>query len=411
MHKKKRLLIDVSNLTISLTEFKRTGIQEVIYQVLINIPKLRDRFPEYEIWLAPFLPNRAPLNGSPGTPAFIFEEIEDSLRLPSRDIWGFDLRNDHKFEMSHEAILDFLSGGDAIHFQNLYSMKALLNYMRSEYLKTYERTSCTAYDITPILYPEYAVEGVINMFKNHYIPGFEMLDQIISISRHTMIDVHDFLLKSNMKIPKLSYIHLPGYSANTTLGNQVTPPDLAAQLKDLNYFVVIGSLEPRKNIAILIKAFQIFKETDRDNFKLVFIGKSGWKANSIYAAIEENPLAKENILFTGYLEDRPMLEVVKGSKGLCMISCYEGFGIPLAMAASLGAPVMTNLGSSLPEACQYQGVFVDSHDEWSIASGFRSLSKARRLSSGFEFSWPDYTEHLLNKLLPFSDGDGIHRED
>lgn len=383
---KKRIVIDVANLTISDIHFKKTGIQEVIHQVLLGVVRNRHRFPDKEILLLPFLPE-----GETGSthkiflrnPRFVIDEIESSLKMSNKDVWGFDLRQ-YNYDMSDDDIHEILDSANNLHIQSLYGCEKILSRKRDV------KKSLTLYDITPLLLPEYANQGVVEWFNANYLPFVTRFDHVISISRHGLFDINDYGYSQIGQ--KLSYLQLPTYNIPQNLNDKTN----IQQLEKLsNYFVVVGSVEPRKNIVKLLEGFRIFSQL-RSDIGLVFVGGSGWKNEKIFEELCIDPLISGKLHFAGYLSDEDMYVVVRNSKGLCMISAYEGYGLPLALARSLGVVSLSNWGSSLPEASSYSSVYVESWDEYSIAIGLQEMLERKNLSSSQEsFDWDAYVCKLI----------------
>jgi glycosyltransferase involved in cell wall biosynthesis len=119
-----------------------------------------------------------------------------------------------------------------------------------------------------------------------------------------------------------------------------------------NFIIALGTLEPRKNISGLIEAYKILKSTYGYKGKLVLVGRRGWIDNF---NIDET-LSKD-IIFTGFVKDEHIPILLKASEAFVFPSFYEGFGLPLIEAMSLGIPVIASNKASLPEiggdACEY----------------------------------------------------------
>lgn len=386
---KKRIVIDVANLTVSETQFKKTGIQEVIHQVLLGVARNRHRFPDKEILLLPFLPEGA--KGSNHkiyyrNPKFVLEGIETSLKMSSNEVWGFDL-SPYNYNMSDDDIYAMLDSADHFHIQSLYESEHLLERKKSV------TKSLTLYDITPLLVPEYANQGVVDWFNKHYLPLVKKFDHVVSISRHGLFDIIDYGYTGTNQ--KLSYLQLPTYKIPEDLNSRPMNENLSNLGR---YFIVVGSVEPRKNIVKLLEGFKVFSQIN-DDCKLVFVGGSGWKNEEIFEDHCNDPLIKDRLYFSGYLSDEDMYMAIRNSQGLCMISCYEGYGLPLALARSLGKVSLSNWGSSLPEASSYSSVYVESWDQYSIASGMQQMLERNGLNATDEnFDWDAYTCKLIEMI-------------
>lgn len=117
------------------------------------------------------------------------------------------------------------------------------------------------------------------------------------------------------------------------------------------YILTVGTLEPRKNLQMLIEAFSSIAR-DIPGHNLVIVGRRGWlKQLNLPASM------RERIVFTGFVEKDELIRLYAGAELFVFPSLYEGFGMPLLEAMSCGAPVLAADTSSLPEvggeACEY----------------------------------------------------------
>ena len=152
-----------------------------------------------------------------------------------------------------------------------------------------------------------------------------------------------------------------------------------------NYFVNVGSLHPRKNIGNLIKAFSLFKKETNSDFKLILAGPNYWGLNQIHKIIEETNL-KNEIIFTGRLEDDTLNLVLGSAVALTYIPYYEGFGIPLIEAMQCGVPIITSNVTSLPEIAGNAALLVNPFDVNEIKNAMIQLVNK-----------PELTKELINK--------------
>ena len=178
------------------------------------------------------------------------------------------------------------------------------------------------------------------------------------------------------------------------------------------YFLYLGTLEPRKNIERLVRAYgQMLEQWDREKIekeppKLVLAGGKGWLYDSIFETTRELGLDKK-VLFTGYIEENEVPVLMKGSRAFVFPSLYEGFGMPPLEAMACGTPVLASTAASLPEVVGEIGVLVDPESVDDICHGLKRLALdeglCRKLQEGGpkrakEFSW-DKTVQPLKALL------------
>jgi len=120
----------------------------------------------------------------------------------------------------------------------------------------------------------------------------------------------------------------------------------------------VGTLEPRKNIVTLIKAFAKLREEGLDDYKLVVAGSKGWLYKEIFNEIRTRGL-QEEVLFLGNVADEDLPKLYNCADLFVYPSLYEGFGLPPLEAMACGVPVITSNTSSLPEVVGEAGVMVD----------------------------------------------------
>ncbi len=121
------------------------------------------------------------------------------------------------------------------------------------------------------------------------------------------------------------------------------------------YMLYVGTLQPRKNIGLLISAFDEFVKK-HPSFNLVITGKKGWLYEDIFDQVKKLE-HKNKIQFTGYVSDEELVYLYQNAFCFVLPSLYEGFGIPVLEAMNYGCPVISSNSSSLPEvggdACLY----------------------------------------------------------
>ncbi len=115
-----------------------------------------------------------------------------------------------------------------------------------------------------------------------------------------------------------------------------------------NYFLYMGTIEPRKNIINIINAFDTYCSKYKDEMMLVISGGKGWKYKPIFQSIEKSKL-KDRIVVTGYVSEEDKILLFSNARAFVFPSNYEGFGFPVLEAMSYGIPVVTSSVSSLPE--------------------------------------------------------------
>jgi glycosyltransferase involved in cell wall biosynthesis len=140
------------------------------------------------------------------------------------------------------------------------------------------------------------------------------------------------------------------------------------------YWLYLGTLQPRKNLARLISAYEQLCRQYEPKFDLVLAGNAGWLSQGIVAQAQQSQQA-ERIHLTGFVADGDLPALVAGARAFAFPSLYEGFGLPILEAQLLGVPVMTAKGSSLPEVAGDAALYVDPTDVEAIAHAMLRLSQ------------------------------------
>lgn len=131
------------------------------------------------------------------------------------------------------------------------------------------------------------------------------------------------------------------------------------------YVLAIGTIEPRKNMPGLVRAFDVAAASDSD-LRLVLAGGDGWGVDALDAAVAASPVA-DRIARLGYVSDADHADLLAGASVLAYPSLYEGFGHPPFEAMAAGVPVVTTTAGSLPEVIGDAAEFVPPGDDAALA--------------------------------------------
>lgn len=138
-----------------------------------------------------------------------------------------------------------------------------------------------------------------------------------------------------------------------------------------NYILFLGTLKPSKNIEGLLRAWSKIYSKYPD-YSLVIAGKKGWLYDSIFKEALKLGI-KNNVVFTGFVKDEDKPALMAGAKVFTLPSFWEGFGIDIVNAYSLGVPVVTSRSGSIPEVAGKVGVYIDPNDATDIARGISKV--------------------------------------
>jgi glycosyltransferase involved in cell wall biosynthesis len=143
------------------------------------------------------------------------------------------------------------------------------------------------------------------------------------------------------------------------------------------YAVVIGTIEPRKNLGLLLAALDN-PAVARAGIHFVVIGRRGWMADEALARL--SPQTQSRISFTGFVSEFVKWRLLRHAEFLVFPSIYEGFGIPALEAMSLGKPVLASMTSAFPEVIGEAGVYFDPLSVEDFAAGLKEIAEPKRLA-------------------------------
>lgn len=229
------------------------------------------------------------------------------------------------------------------------------------------------HDMTAWLYPEtMSTKGLI-LFKFLIRKAMISSEKILTVSESSKKDINEIFPKN--KIP----IDIIYNGIDEKFINFKFKQDKANYVKskyniDFNYILCLGTIEPRKNITLLIDAYIELKKEYNIDLKLVLVGRKGWKYQDIIDKIESHNLTNE-IIFTGFVDDVDLPYIYNMSDVFVFPSKYEGFGIPIIEAMSVGVPVIASNTSSIPEVICNNGILFETNNKDDLKDKIMSFLK------------------------------------
>jgi len=285
---------------------------------------------------------------------------------------------------------------DIIHANN-FSCPAGLQQARLIY---------TLYDLNFLEYPELTTEqNWWSCFEGVFGASISA-DYIISISEHSRARFLE------------TFPHYPEERISVTyLGNRFlqtkavqVPSEALKIFKTGEFWLGVGTIEPRKNLRRLLKAFSAYNNRSASQYPLVLAGGKGWLEDGIEEFIHELGLA-EDVYMLGYVSDDELSWLYANCFCFVYPSLYEGFGLPVLEAMAQGAAVVTSNTTSLPEVAGDAGRYINPYDELDIASALHDISdngnyreglKKKAIIQAKQFSWEKTATEVLsiyNKVI------------
>ena len=220
---------------------------------------------------------------------------------------------------------------------------------------------------------------------------------VICISHSTKNDLLEY--KNDIDPEKIIVTHL---AASENFYRCVDRGKIASvrrkyKIPEGNYVLSLCTLEPRKNLDTLVKAFaQLVQQEGISDLSLVLAGGKGWDFEQIFQAIKESDHVKQKIFTTGFVPSEDLAPLYSGAMMFVYPSFYEGFGLPPLEAMQCGVPVITSNTSSLPEVVADAGIMVAPVDQDGLSEAMlklyscgelRNTLRQKALDHSRSFSW------------------------
>jgi glycosyltransferase involved in cell wall biosynthesis len=224
------------------------------------------------------------------------------------------------------------------------------------------RLTSTIHDMTSWILPELHTEAT-RRADNAWAGLLRRADRLIAVSECTKNDAVRLL---NIPPDRITVI----YSGVPQKFFEVQPAaiaDVRTRYKlDRPFALALGSIEPRKNIPLLIDAFESLPKSILAEFDLALAGPMAWADQATRARIR-------SVRYLGYIPEADLAPLTAAATILAYPSLYEGFGFPLAQAMAAGVPCVTSNVSSLPEIAGDAALLVDPHSASELRGALENL--------------------------------------
>ncbi|KKT28796.1 MAG: mannosyltransferase B-like protein [Candidatus Yanofskybacteria bacterium GW2011_GWA1_44_21] len=363
------------------------GIQEYTENLLAHVLPLTPLI-NYKLFYSSYKPSLFSNSQDFDFPWLKLPNVElINKRIPNRTLFlGSNVLNQPK--------LDRLIGGTDVFFFPHFLLGSLTDSCRR---------ITTFHDLSFIHFPEmFSLKR--RMWHFHMQPRWQakFSDRIIAVSESTKNDLADIY---DIDGEKISVIYQGCHPSFRPLDEEAKEIFKWENSLPERFILSLATLEPRKNLRGIIKAFEIVRKNHPD-LHLVIAGSEGWLAeefNSVVSSSTEN----KYIRLAGNVDRVDRVNYYNCALALVYPSFFEGFGLPPLEAMACSTPVIVSHTSSLPEVVGDAGILVDPYDASDIAKGIEcvlsdsALSqklKAKGLNRAEKFSWPQIAEKTLEVL-------------
>lgn len=253
-------------------------------------------------------------------------------------------------------------------------------------------TLVTILDLAYLFFPRTFLKKDLFKLKRWTKTSVKKASHIFTISKSSKKDIQKYYQVSEHKIT----VAYPG------IDHQRFETKSKTNLISGDYFLYLGTLQPRKNLKNLVLAYSKLPSHLKLN-KLVIAGKKGWLYKPLFKLVKQ--LKLENlVIFTDYVQTKDLPGLIQQAKLLILPSFYEGFGIPVVQSMAAGTPVLVSRNSSLKEIVRSHGFYIKPpFKSQQIKQGIIQASKSKSnlkaaRTQAKRFSWHRSAKNILEVI-------------
>ncbi|MBI5218895.1 MAG: glycosyltransferase family 4 protein [Bacteroidia bacterium] len=209
-------------------------------------------------------------------------------------------------------------------------------------------------------------------YLNHYFPLYaKKAKRLATVSEFSKDDI---VSTYNIDPEKIDIVYNGANPLYKPLDDKTILQTKQKYTGGKDYFIFVGALHPRKNIARLLQAFDAFKKSSGSDMKLVIVGQQMFKTSriqNVYSAMTH----MRDVIFTGHLLPEELSVIMGSAFALTFVPYFEGFGIPIIEAMNCDVPVITSNITSMPEIAGDGALLVDPYSVDSIKQAMLTITK------------------------------------
>lgn len=271
-------------------------------------------------------------------------------------------------------------------------------------LNSKTKTLAVIHDLNFEHHPEQLPKAYRNYYQKYFPLFAKKSTRIAAVSNYTKEDiVKTYGIDSN----KIDIVYNGVNKEFKPLVDIEKDAIKANYSSEKDFFLFIGSLHPRKNLVRLFEAFNLFKQTNHSDFKLLIVGKKMWWPKEIEDFFNQLEY-KNDIIFTGRVDRADLYKITASAYALTYVPIFEGFGIPLVEAMKSGVPVITSNVTSMPEVVQDAGILVNPFSVDDIANAMTRIVTDKKLHAELaqksliqaqKFDWDKTGDELWESII------------
>jgi glycosyltransferase involved in cell wall biosynthesis len=262
------------------------------------------------------------------------------------------------------------------------------------------RNVYTLYDVHFLEHPEFTTEQNRCVCFEGVFSASIYADFIVAISLYTRDRFLHFF--PHYPVERIRAVHLGSRYHGGDSKKQ--PKSNFKGIEPEAFWLAVGTLEPRKNLRRLLKAFSLYDKQEVSRYPLVLAGGKGWLENDLEDFIQELGI-RDKVCLLGYVADEELAWLYNNCFSFVYPSLYEGFGLPVLEAMAFGAVVITSNTTSLPEVAGDAVQYINPLDEQDMVKAFKKIAedadyrkelKAKAAKQAHKFSWEKTAQEVLD---------------
>jgi glycosyltransferase involved in cell wall biosynthesis len=260
----------------------------------------------------------------------------------------------------------------------------------------------TVYDVSFVALPDFHTQSEQKKLAAHFSSSFSRARRVIAISEFTK---KEFLRFYDYPADRVDVIPLAPASHFKVMKDESFLESVRKRLNLPETFILsVATIQPRKNVLGLLRAFHHAVPSLPTECKLVLVGQLGWMYEPIFSLIRELNL-EDRVQFTGFLSDTDLVAVYNLATCFTYVPFYEGFGLPVLEAMACGLPVISSDNTSLPEVAGDAAVIVKAEDDQAIHRAIvqlvqnpadREVFRQKGLKRAAQFNWKRVAQETRN---------------
>ena len=237
-------------------------------------------------------------------------------------------------------------------------------------VSSHKKVAVVIYDLGFLDHPEYTQSVNLAYMQTFCPPSIKRADIIVTISEFTKQRLLHYFpdLTANIIVTPI-----PPVPVDTTVNTAFSVNLTTKGIKPKQYILFVSTLEPRKNVQNLVKAYAQLPPEIRNEYALVLVGGKGWKDEEIQQEIATQQAAGMNVIPTGYVTDQEKAALYANASCYVLPSHYEGFGMTPLEAMQWDIPVALSDIPVFREVAEDAAVYFDKDDPENIAATIASL--------------------------------------